>query len=321
MSFTDISPPAAMDALKRRLADIHEIMPPDRPILYLDYPVHLNIGDSLINMGTEAFFQDHGHRVVGRASLYNFTPSLQAAVTPDTIIALHGGGNLGDIYPWHQTFREDVVAAFPDNRIVFLPQTIHYGSEEALAASSDALRRHGDLHILVRDEKSYEISATRFTENTVMIPDMAHQLWGRWPTDLPASAESRVLPFLRKDEEAVATEDGGVDEGEPVDWEDLIQPWETLMFRACRKTHWLDGRVDLPIDPSRAWYKLQDRIVERMVGFFRDHEHVVTSRLHGCILASLLNRRVTLLDNSYGKLSAYHDAWFADHPEIMARAA
>jgi pyruvyl transferase EpsO len=44
---------------------------------------------------------------------------------------------------------------------------------------------------------------------------------------------------------------------------------------------------------------------------------VVTDRLHGAIVARLAGRRVTLLDNSYGKLAAYHDAWWHDDPDVV----
>ena len=48
-----------------------------------------------------------------------------AAAAGGTIL-LHGGGNFGDLWPIYQRFREHVIAAFPDHRIVQLPQTVHF---------------------------------------------------------------------------------------------------------------------------------------------------------------------------------------------------
>jgi pyruvyl transferase EpsO len=47
--------------------------------------------------------------------------------------------------------------------------------------------------------------------------------------------------------------------------------------------------------------------------------HVETDRLHSAIVARLAGRPVTLVDNSYGKLSAYYDAWWTNDPEVTLR--
>ena len=43
---------------------------------------------------------------------------------------------------------------------------------------------------------------------------------------------------------------------------------------------------------------------------FRERERVVSSRLHGFLLACLLGVPGVLLDNSYGKNHAYFQTWF-----------
>jgi pyruvyl transferase EpsO len=45
--------------------------------------------------------------------------------SPAGVVFLHGGGNLGDIWPHHQHFREAMLAEFRDRTIVQLPQSIH----------------------------------------------------------------------------------------------------------------------------------------------------------------------------------------------------
>jgi len=56
---------------------------------------------------------------------------------------------------------------------------------------------------------------------------------------------------------------------------------------------------------------LSRRAVDRAVAAFRGADGIITSRLHGHILASLLGLPHTLRDNSYGKNRSYYDAWSA----------
>ena len=50
-------------------------------------------------------------------------------------ILLSGGGNFGDLYESHQEIREDVIANFPANRIIQLPQSISFHAGEALQSA------------------------------------------------------------------------------------------------------------------------------------------------------------------------------------------
>src|SRR3546814_13507189 len=61
-----------MLSLKARLQALRELVPLDRPVVYLDYPVHLNIGDLLINLGTEEWFGSAGYEIECRASVFDF---------------------------------------------------------------------------------------------------------------------------------------------------------------------------------------------------------------------------------------------------------
>lgn len=149
-TFAAVSRSHAADAMQRLsdlVAGIAGLVPEGRPAVYLDYPVHLNVGDLLIEAGTEQFFKHCGVNIVERRSAYDFGAAARQRVTPDSVILLHGGGNFGDLYPLHQQFREAVIAAFPQNRIVMLPQTLHFESPGALAACAGRFARHPDLHI------------------------------------------------------------------------------------------------------------------------------------------------------------------------------
>jgi pyruvyl transferase EpsO len=64
------------------------------------------------------------------------------------------------------------------------------------------------------------------------------------------------------------------------------------------------------------WHAVSRGLVRSCASRFLDADTVVTSRLHGHILASLLGVQKMLLDNSYGKNGAYYRTW---HQELPSR--
>lgn len=307
---------APMNELKHKLAAITRYLPPERPVVYLDYPVHLNFGDILIMRGTERFFADYGYRVVERAGYMNFTAAARRAVPADAVIVLHGGGNFGDLYPVHQRFREAVVRQFPRHPIVLMPQTVHFQSERAKEVSATIFRQHRNLVLMVRDQRSLEVVADRFSPQVVLMPDMAHQLWDdALPSGLGGTA-GRV-ELWRADIEATAPP-GATGEGGAVDWLDFVPVWQRRLYGLILRLHRLEGETDMRLGAWRAWYAYCERLTGRMQASFEPYGEVRTNRLHGMIFAALLGKKVVFDDNSYGKLGHYAGQWFERHPGIRA---
>lgn len=307
---------APMTELKDKLADITRYLPPERPVVYLDYPVHLNFGDILIMRGTERFFADYGYRVITRAAYMNFTASVRRAVPADAVIVLHGGGNFGDLYPVHQHFRESVVRQFPEHPIVLMPQTVHFRSEQARQESAAIFRQHRNLLLMVRDQRSLEAVAGLFSPQVLLMPDMAHQLWDEAHAPGDIGATGRV-DLRRADIEATARP-GAEGEGMAVDWIDFVPVWRRRLFGLILRLHYLEGRTGLHLGACRAWYAYCEALTERMQARFAPYGEVRTNRLHGMIFAALLGKKVVFDDNYYGKLGHYAGQWFDRHSGIRA---
>lgn len=322
-----------MQSLKDKLADITHHIPRAKPIVYLDYPIHLNFGDILILRGTERFFRDYGYQVISRASYENATQRLLSGITPEVTIVFHGGGNFGDLYPVHQNHREEVIRRFPHNKIVVLPQTVHFGSADAAAKSAAVFRQHRDLTLFVRDEPSLAATAGSFCDKVLLSPDMAHQLWpqpGRSKQD-SSKQESNVLElpnarptlyFMRKDMEAANAQIlFSEEECDTYDWMDFIPPWQRKIYGAILRIHRAEAKLNRPLGAQQMWYAYCDRLSAGMTNEFDRFGEVVTSRLHGLIFSTLLGKRVRYLDNSYGKLGNYANVWFKDAPGVIAYKA
>ncbi|KKC47545.1 hypothetical protein VE23_10935 [Paenibacillus sp. D9] len=296
----------SMEQLKERLSLITRSIPKGSEIIYIDYPVHSNGGDLLIMKGTEAFFKAYGIRVRARYSVLDFPDGLK--VPPSCILVLHGGGNFGDLYTKHQLLREKIVEQYPGHRIVMLPQTIFYKSELNIGRTAAVFNRHRDLHLYVRDTLSYEMARKKFKNIKVfMSPDMAHQLY---PIASASPPSGETLFFLRNDIEKTPQQEllersGGASSATK-DWTSLYTAAERKALVVMMKLYRLPGARG-PL--QRIWYRYSQFLVNKAIREFGAYGSIVTSRLHGHILACLMDKPSVLLDNSYGKNTSYYNAW------------
>lgn len=57
-------------------------------------------------------------------------------------------------------------------------------------------------------------------------------------------------------------------------------------------------------------------IIEYAVDFISRYDEIYTTRLHGGVLALLLGKKVHLIDNNYGKISALYNTWLLENPNV-----
>jgi pyruvyl transferase EpsO len=301
-----------MQSLRERVGTIAKIIPRDRPVVYLDYPVHTNIGDLLIERGTEQFFREGGYNVVEQRSAHDFCDCARANLPPDATIVLHGGGNFGDLYELHQAFRERVIQEFPSHRIVMLPQTIYFESPKRLNQAIAVFSRHDNLTVCVRDYASLELFRRHFQNPVHLIPDMAHCLWGEFPASPVSASGGRTLLFSRTDKESRPMDDLPAGASAPTDWQHVIAPYEIFAFRALRKLHYKHCAFGGQRSLHPAWRLVRDRLIVKGRRLIEGYDVVITNRLHAAILGLLLNREVVMMDNSNRKLSEYYATWLKD---------
>ena len=310
-------------ALMAGLSDRHGIIVEligNRPFHYVDFPVHGNIGDLLIMHGTLAFFERY--HLVPRISAAAFAYDPRWIRGGDVVI-FHGGGNFGDLYYEYgtQALREAVVRTRPENRIVVLPQTIYFSSAEEKRRSAKLFRTHPDVHICVRDQASYQV-AHEFTEHVYLLPDMAHQLYPILPLYDTAAGALRISRMDSEKKQTGETADFEV--AATTDWPLVVGDRESRIDRfrrAMRMTYrlglgWGGNKV-----LSRLWISYSGKLINDAVALFSTHDRVITDRLHGHILACLMSKPNTVLDNSYGKNSAYVRAWTGSSDLVSLQTA
>ena len=264
----------------------------------IDFPDHANVGDSAIWLGELALLRT----VTGRdpehvATWHDFDAAAFATMAPDTVVLLHGGGNLGDIWPHHQRLREAVLTDIRDRPVIQLPQSIHFRDAGAARRFAQVAAAHPDFTLYVRDRPSAAIAADLLGCHATIAPDSAFAL-GR---QIREPAAVPLLGLLRTDAERRDHAAAVPANAEIVDW--------------------LQDGPGLPAGTTPSARERQARHrVARGLRLLSRGEHVVTDRLHGHILALLLGIPHRVLDNDYGKVGAYVAAWTAASPLVQVAA-
>ncbi len=300
-----------MIGIKEKLHELVNLIS-QRPVVYLDIPLHGNVGDLLIMQGTLRFFEDNQVHVTNIFSVNNID---EKTIQKDTVIVFHGGGNLGDLYGLHQKHREDIINRYQDNKIIILPQTIYFESELEYRKSCDVFKQHSDVHLCVRDEKSMAL-AKEMSNNTYLLPDMAHQLY---PIKYNAQNSGEKILFMKRMDKEAIKDDIQIKCDTQTDWSKFLERYKARVnfhiklqkgLRLLSLNGYLSGFT------TKIWIRCADNLVNESIALFAAHDVVITSRMHGHILACLMDKKNTVIDNSYGKNSSYIKVWTNPSPLV-----
>jgi pyruvyl transferase EpsO len=292
---------------------LNELLPTDGRFALLDFPDHDNIGDSAIYLGEIDFLGRRGLKPSFVFTNRGFEWSAMESAIADGPILLHGGGNLGDLWPSFQEERERVVERYAGRPIVQLPQTILFRSEDRADRFARIVERHGAFTLLVRDEPSFAFATRKFQCDVRLCPDMAFAM--RDLRRRPASCD--LLLHLRVDQEAAGTYDTHELEASGrairLDWPPEDKSEKRSMYRASRRHAMIKGLLSLSFDRNDLRRRRYERIAEMRIGrgvkLLSLARAVVTDRLHGHILCVLLDIPHIVIDNNYGKVSNFMAAW------------
>jgi pyruvyl transferase EpsO len=294
---------------------LRTLVRPGEPCALLDFPNHGNVGDSAIWLGTRALLERVGARVAYASDCLTLSaPRLRASVGEGPIF-LQGGGNLGDLWPQFQRFREHVIESFPDARIILLPQAIHFEHRDNLDRARRIIGSHPRLTLLVRDRQSLEIARSGLSVDAILCPDM---VFGLGPLPRVSAPRHDVLLLARRDKEAAGDRAAAHVSGAQVhiaDWgeDDRVVGAVRFVTRRALRPRLLGSlwRHVTPVYDAFAGARLRAGI--RLLSSGRV---VVTDRLHGHLLCLLLGIRHVVLDNSYGKVRSTLDTWTGHLPLV-----
>lgn len=297
------------------------LLPPGTPYALIDFPDHANVGDSAIWMGEIRLLR----RLTGRSPSYvcttdNFDVQALRAACPTGPLLLHGGGNLGDIWPRHQLLRETVIETFRARRIIQLPQSIKFRNEKAMARCVAAIAAHPDVHVLVRDEQSLAVARRHFDCPSELAPDSAFALG---PLRKAGTRDHKLLLLMRTDEEEATMDKSPLamlTDAVIVDWLDEPARFKDQARRRALLKTGLAGKWSAQNRRLAIYQQLAAGRVTRGLKLLSSGTNVITDRLHAHILSVLLDIPHVALDNDYGKVSSYIKAWTHEYPAVAMAA-
>lgn len=281
--------------------------------ILLDAPYYHNIGDVLIWAGEKALIEDLGSTCIYTA---NYDTCRFPPIDTDVTILFQGGGNIGDLYHEHPEFLLKVIEKYPNNRIIVCSQSVYYQDKELEDKDLQMIAQHKDLYFCGRDRITQELLNRYIGERALCLPDMAFCIPPQKLAALAKEISKEHLYIERNDcEKANISTKADVDK---CDWP--VFDFSLRKSTFCNKIMSRLAKQKLPLISS-AIYTMWDKyaqttffnaMIKEGVEFISPYKHVSTTRLHGCILAILLDKEITFIDNSYGKNRRFYETWLTN---------
>lgn len=309
-----------LDDLRKAIdSALGEVLADTTECALFGFPDHSNVGDSAIWLGELEYLEGRGIDVRYACSSRSYREdSLRSAIGNGTIL-LHGGGSFGDVWPEYHSTVLDFISRHHANRIVVMPQTIHFHTDQVARATRTALHAHGNVTLVVRDLVSFGIARDRLDHDAHLCPDLA--LWLSPPDTKGPTAG--VLFLRRQDRESGQSDVEIPNDVVVTDWLGLApasvvgRAEYAALYRLNRRltTHLANINRYEPRTESLAstirnsLARLRLKLGLDLLG---SGKVIVTDRLHAHLLGLLLHKQGVLLDNSYGKVRSFYDTWTRD---------
>lgn len=262
----------------------------------VDFPHHLNCGDSIIWLGVVELMAANSVAVRSITTTTTYRRDRMRASGP---IVINGGGNFGGLYPDHDELRVRILSDFPDRPVIQMPQSLEIRESPALERLKQAIARHGDFTLLVRDHRSLDAANAHFDCRTELVPDAAFALGPltRRPPRTPVAIQAR------RDSE---TAQGQLAHVTTVDWTRT-----RLLSRRHIGWNAMNAVARVPHTALTAtvadWFARQN--LRYAVDLLSAGEVLVTDRLHGHVTALLCGIDHIVVNDRFGKIRALWDTW------------
>lgn len=202
----------------------------------------------------------------------------------DTII-LHGGGNIGDVWLGAEEIRRDVLKEYSNNKIIIMPQTITFKTEEEKEKSKEIYSKVRDLSIITREEYSYKVAKDIFkTSKVYLTPDSVLYLEDFYKERFNNEREG-VLFLLRKDHEKTISSN-------------ISDNIEKILKKLKLNYSFSDTVIK---SRGKINKNTREKFCRRLIQEMSNKKLIITDRLHGMILSVITNTPVIVFGSSTKK--------------------
>lgn len=278
---------------------------------YLMMCDHQNVGDSLIMKGEFDFLSTiKNAKCKEYTTMWSFE-NRRPSIPKDDLLIMRGSGSFGDIWPAAPNFWKFVMKNYPENPILFMPQTIHFDDENKLVEMAGLISEHKRITLCVRDKESFDIAQKFFNCDSYLVPDMAFYMNGKFSSVPHNSNPSRELLVKREDKERKSSI---LIENLLKEKDIIVSDWPTF------NTHDVIKKIKKNLFDYK-FYGLYDTFIKHIycayiikhgINFLEPFSKVYATRMHAGILALMMGKEAVFIDNSYGKLRKVYETWLSD---------
>ena len=272
-----------------------------RYAMLFDYYPSENKGDSAITVGETLLLRKLNIKVVFACKVICTKKHLDIAqnisrkyTNKDLVILFQGGGN---IIGWQDAdySRSEQIKRFMEFNIVMFPQSILYFKQESHIHFCRTLySSHPRLTFVWRDKVSFNLGKKLFPKvRSLLSPDIAYHI-GFVPRFMQPTFD--ILWIKRTDIESPGYNASKA----PIGYRMHVSDW----------LQWHTPHGDSHMENSFL-------MTTNGMMFLQRGRVVITDRLHGHILSTLLNIPHVYIDNKQRKISNYHNTWTAGLDNIV----
>lgn len=269
-------------------------------------PNHCNIGDHAIAVAERRMLATASKRpfLSFVQDPTNILSCLEKYCTPDDVIYMHGGGNMGTLYRNEEDSRLSLISTLKHNRIILFPQTMSYDddvdSQRFLRHTQRIYKSHPDLHLFARERVSYERMREAYPDCDVqLVPDIVLSIGGE--DDALFGQRHGALLCMRNDVEKKLERNSR---------QQLERIVSAYFGGEWRYTDTTIGSEYYPLSEAEG-----EKYVLEKWSEFKSARLVLTDRLHGMIFSAITGTPCVALNNANGKVGFEYE-WLKDLPYI-----
>lgn len=261
-----------------------------------------NYGDHAINIAEYLWFGRNNKQFIEipESGIDEFIETKCGKLSSNDALYLQGGGNMGDVWPDQEKWRQKLINTFPNNKIVIFPQSVNYDelNPKLLTDTISAAGKANDLTIMMRDKKSYEFVKSHFPKsvNVKLVPDIVLTM----PGTNNANRKIDVCLLLREDKEVV---------------QNAVK--ESLAQSIIANKN-LKVMVSDTVEKYIYYITRNTRVkfLDKKLSEIGNAKVVVTDRLHGMIFSLITSTPVIVFDNSTHKIKNLIETWLTDNSSV-----
>lgn len=229
-----------------------------------------------------------------------FIKAIKRILTPKDVFIMESGYNSND-GPQNIMHRK-IVSTFPDNRILFLQQTIHFNNEDNLKETEKIFNNNNNnnIYFICRDKVSYEFAKKHFYNcKLFLFPDLVTFAIGNVSMK-PLKKQEGILVIKRNDAESFYTKN------------DLMEKLKRNIPYTYKKI------VDTVIStPREMVMHNRNKYIRDMLKMISRYKVVITDRYHGLIFCLIANVPVVVLKTNNHKVTTAYEWLSEDYGKSM----